>query len=437
MNGQARGAREPTLARLLAKLGGAALALTSLVALAMSSATPVPATANTAPVPDLPAARAPQVTLTTVNWGSPVSLLDPTHPGWAHLAPLAGGTGVTATIALNGLRVHSWVAHLDAPLAYGGQQPEDCRGAEIVAPAELSCVFEVLVGSGPIPLAVTFTVNGRVAGLAKGAISGGELEWDADFEVLDAAGLWTVIARDHPVVLAATTPTALRLVVTNRGTIPMRLEASQGAAAGAACSARVLVPHEQLRCQFRGVRPAQSLAGDLRQQMRVVDAVGGIGEYEARGGLATFAGTFSLSEPSAIVGKSIFVRARGLPDDRAIAVQFHIDDRAVLGTSFTRSGSLDFGFGVPALSPGRFHLNVVFDGVTVASLPFDITLMPRAPDATTPPWGLLAVPLVVCAVLLLVRRRRRLKLASRESHPTDPYPDATPATPEPEDGHPR
>jgi hypothetical protein len=437
VDGRARGAREPTLARLLAKLGGAALALTSLVALAMSNTAPVPAMANTAPVPDLPAAQAPRVTLTTVNWGSPVSLLDPTHPGWAHVAPLAGATAVTATIALNGLPVHSWVAHLDAPLAYGGQQPEDCRGAEVVAPAELSCVFEVLVGSGLIPLAVNFTVDGRVAGVAQGAISGGELEWDADFEVLDAASRWTVIARDRPVVLAATAPTALRLVVTNRGTIPMRLEASQRAAAGATCGSRILAPHEQLRCQFRGVRPAQSLSGDRRQQMRVVDAVGGIGEYEARGGLATFSGTFSLSEPSAIVGKSIVVRARGLPDDQALAVLFQIDDRAVLGTNVTRGGSREFGFKVPALPPGTFHLNVVYDGVTVASLPFDVTRVPRAPDAIPPPWGLLAVPLVGLAVLLLVRRRRPLKLASRESHPTDPYPGATPATLEPEDGHPR
>jgi hypothetical protein len=365
------------------------------------------------PVPDVPAAQAPPIRLTTVNWGSPVSLLDAAHPGWSHLAPLAGPTEITATMELRGLLVHSWVAHLDAPDAYGGQQPDDCRGSEEAAPTELSCVFDVPISSGSNPLTVTFSADGKVIGDARGAIRGGELSWDAGYEVLDATGAWSTIARDHAVSLPATARTAIRQVVTNTGTIPMRLDETGDAAS---CDTRILDPRDSVTCPLRGVRPAQSLAGDLRRELRVVDAVGGIAEFEIRGGLTTFAGTFSLSRATAVAGQAMVLRARGLPADQAFAVQYRLDDQAtLLGTSITRTGSLDYGFVVPASSPGIVRLNVVHDGITVASLPFRITRVAEAPDAAAAPWGLLAIPLAVLVGLLVVwrvRRRRRRAAAA-------------------------
>jgi hypothetical protein len=391
--------------------------------------------AGAVPLPDVPAADAPPITMTTVNWAHPVSLLDAAHPGWSHLAPLAGPTDVTATFTLRGGQVHSWVAHLDAPGAYGGEKPEDCRGAEEAAPTELTCVFKVPVSSGLNPLTVTFSADGRVLGDAEGFIHGGELQWDAGFEVLDATGSWTVIPRDQAVALPGTTPTAVREVLTNTGTIPMRVDSVP-------CPTRVLPPHAQLACPLRGVRPAQSLAGEFRRELRVIDAVGGIAEFEIRGGLTSFGGTFSLSRSTAVVGQPIVVRAHGLPVDQAFAVQYRLDDQAsLLGTSITRTGTLKYGFVVPESSPGMFRLNIVHNGVTIASLPFEVTRVPVAPDAASAPWGLLAIPLGVLVGLFVAwrvrRRRRTAATASPEPRPTDPYPDASPATREPGDVRPR
>lgn len=355
----------------------------------------------------MPAKQESAIRMTAVNWGHPSSLLDAAHPVWGHLAPLAGTTDITATIQLRGRPVHSWVAHLDAPDAYGGLQPGDCSGAEDPAPTELSCVFQVPIRSGANPLTVTFSADGDVIGDARGVIRGGELSWDAGYEILDATGAWAKIARDHAVSMPATARTAIRQVVTNTGTIPMRLDELGDAAS---CDTRIITPGERLTCPLRGVRPAQSLAGDLRRELRVVDAVGGVAEFEMRGGLTTFAGTFSLSRTIAVAGQPIVVRARGLPTDQAFAVQYRLDDRATLGTSITRTGELEYGFVVPGWLARRVHLNIVHDGIVIASLPIEVARKPMPPDAALPPWGLLAIPIAVMVVLFVawrVRRRRR------------------------------
>jgi hypothetical protein len=373
------------------------------------------------PVPDVPAAQEPAIRMTAVNWGHPSSLLDAAHPVWSHLAPLAGTTDITATIELQGRLVHGWVAHLDAPDAYGGVRPDDCSGSEEAAPTELSCVFQVPVSSGSNPLTVTFSADGNVIGDARGAIRGGELSWDAGYEILDATGHWVAIARDHAASLPATARTAIRQVVTNTGTIPMRLDESGDPAS---CDTRILAPGDRVVCPLRGVRPAQSLAGDLRRELRVVDAVGAIAEFEIRGGLSTFAGTFALSRSSAVAGQPLVVRAHGLPTDQAFAVQYRLDDQATpLGTSITRTGTLEYGFVVPASSPGTVRLNIVHDGITVASLPFRVTRVPVPPDAASAPWGLVAIPLLALVGLLVVGRVRRRRTAAM----TAPTSSATPS----------
>jgi hypothetical protein len=372
-------------------------------------------TAGTVPVPDVPATSSPAITLTVANWGHPVSLLDAAHPGWAHLAPLAGPTEVTATIQLNGVPVHRWVARLTSGTAYGGVQPEECRGAEEVAPSELTCVFEVAVSRGVNPLMVSFFGDDRAIGDAEGAISGGDLQWDAGFEILDATGRWTAIAHDHAALLPSAASTAVRVVVANTGTIPMRLEPVGSVGNEVACSRRTLQPHERLDCPWRGVRPARSLEGDFRRELRVVDAVGSIGEYEVRGGLTTFEGTFSLGASSATVGGQVVVTAAGLPTGDPFALQFRLDDEAVfLATSITRTGHLRLSFPLPSTSIGSARINVVHDGITIASLPFDVTLVPRKVDAAPPvwPWLLLLVPIVGLIVLLGLRTRRRRRRAA-------------------------
>lgn len=378
-------------------------------------------TAGAVPVPDVPAASSPAISLTVVNWGHPVSLLDAAHSGWAHLAPLAGPTEVTATIQLNGVPVHRWVAQLTSGAAYGGVQPEECRGAEEVAPSELTCVFEVAVSRGVNPLTVSFLADDRAIGDAEGAISGGDLEWDAGFEILDATGRWTAIAHDHAALLPAAASTAVRVVVANRGTIPMRLEPVGSVGNEVACSRRTLQPHERLDCPWRGVRPARSLEGDFRRELRVVDAVGSIGAYEVRGGLTTFEGTFSLGASSAAVGGEVVVSAAGLPTGDPFALQFRLDDEAVfLATSITRTGHLRLSFPLPSTSIGSARINVVHDGITIASLPFEVTRVPRKADAAAPGWPWLAVPLVLVAVALIIllrvrRSRRRSAAGSRHA----------------------
>lgn len=373
-------------------------------------------TAGAAPVPDVPAARGPAISLTVVNWRHPVSLLDAAHPGWGHLAPLAGPTEVSATIQLNGVPVHRWVVQLTSGAAYGGVQPEVCRGAEEAVPSELTCVFEVAVSQGVNPLTVIFFGDDRVIGDAEGAIRGGALQWDAGFEILDATGRWTAIAHDHAAVLPSTASTAVRVVVANNGTIPMRLEPFGSAGNDVACGSDTLQPHERLDCPWRGVRPARSLEGDFRRELRVVDAVGSTGEYEVRGGLTTFAGTFSLGASSATVGGEVVVTAAGLPTGAPFALQFRLDDEAVfLATATTRTGHLRLSFPLPSTSTGSARVNVVHDGITIASLPLDVTRVARKPDAGPPAWPWLAVPLVLVAVaviiLLRVRRSRRRSAA--------------------------
>lgn len=419
---------------------GAVLAVAVAVALALSGAVAdggAPGHPAVGPlVPDVPSAQnTAAITLTTVNWGQPVSLRDPEHLGWGHLAPQAGPTDVTARIELRGQLVHDWVASLVSDSAFGGVQPADCRGSEEAAPVELSCTFAVPVSLGVNVLTVTFRGDGRVVGQTQGWIGGGDLQWDAGFEILDATGRWTPIARDHAAALPATASTAVREVLTNTGTIPMRVDPAGDPAVAARCGTRILQPQQRLVCPWRGVRPARSLAGDFRRELRVVDAVGGIAEYEVRGGLTTFPGTFALGAPSVAVGQVVVVSATGLPTGGAFALQFRIDDApTVSGTSITRNGHTRLSFPLPRGAIGPTRVDVVHDGITIASLPFEVTRVPRPPDAPPPAWPLLLLLLVpIAAVGLLMRRRRRRRgITGSPARPlADPYPDASPATPEP------
>lgn len=374
--------------------------LTRVAALLLAGAAWVPVAGP--PQPDLPGAPPISVSMTAVNDGRAVSLLDPARPVWAHLAPTGAVAEVTATVDLHGTSIHRWVAHLDAPDAFQGVTPVDCRGDEEAPPKNVTCRFKVQAASGVNRLNFHFSADdGRVDVEAEGTITGGRFDWDASWEVLDATGQWSSIDREKTISLPATLSSALRYVVTNTGDIPFR--ATNG------CDDRLVTAHAQLVCLERGVRTAQSLSRDYHELLRLVDVVGATAEPDIRTSIRSFAGIFSLAAPSVTVGQRVQVTADGLPNDSAFALQFRIDDEPLLvGTRTTRTGSTRLSFPLPSTSQGTAHLEVIHDGLAIASLPFDVTLVPRKVDAAAPVWPWLSIPFVLLvgvAVIAGLRRR--------------------------------
>lgn len=371
--------------------------------------------------PDLPTGSGLSVTMTVINDGHPVSLLDQAHPGWAHTG-IGDVEKVTATVHLAGASVHQWRSHLDAPDAFQGLVLQDCHGAEQAPPDEISCVFPVSVAPGLNQVHFTFTADdGRVQADAVGWLMGGELSWSADWEVLDATGQWSAITRDQAIDLPATLSSALRYVVINTGSTPFRV--TNG------CDDKQLAAGARLVCPVRGVRPVQSLAGAYRQRLRLDDAVGSTAEADIDTVIRAFAGIFSLDRTSVVVGRSVQVRSSGLPTGSGFALEYRLDQQPVLvGTTTTRDGSALVSFPVPGTSPGTVHVQIEHDGLTIASLPVDVTLVPRV-DAAAPAWPWLLLLLVPAAgSIVLLRRRAIRRQASREPPDSGPYPDATPAT---------
>ena len=264
----------------------AALLLAAGLGVPTVGAFPVPADAAPAgpPQPDLPGGSTISVSMTTQNDGHAVSLLDPAHPAWAHLAPTGAVARVTATVELGGTAIHQWVAHLDAPDAFQGITPADCRGEEEAPPQQVSCTFAVQAASGVNRLEFRFTADhGAVNARADGTITGGQFDWDADWQVLDAAGHWSAVAGRQAVSLPATLTSALRYVITNTGDIPFR--------ATNACDDRLVTARTRLVCVERGMRPAQSLARDYHEQLRLVDVVGATAEPEIEASIRSVAGS--------------------------------------------------------------------------------------------------------------------------------------------------
>jgi len=264
----------------------AALLLAAGLGVPMVGAFPMPADAAPGgpPQPDLPGGSAISVSMTTQNDGHAVSLLDPAHPAWAHLAPTGAVARVTATVDLRGTAIHQWVAHLDAPDAFQGITPADCRGEEEAPPQQVSCTFAVQAASGVNRLRFRFTADhGAVNAQADGTITGGQFDWDAGWQVLDAAGHWSAVAGRQTVSLPATLTSALRYVVTNTGDIPFRATNS--------CDDRLVTAHTRLVCVERGMRPAQSLARDYHEQLRLVDVVGATAEPDIEASIRSVAGS--------------------------------------------------------------------------------------------------------------------------------------------------
>ncbi|MDP9027246.1 MAG: hypothetical protein M3N46_06770 [Actinomycetota bacterium] len=396
------------------------------------------------PTPNVPSGTPPTIAMTTINWSGRASLLDPARPAWGHLAGSSASSDIEVKVVLNGLTLHESDIELSAPDAFTGPLQTHCIGDESVPPAELDCHFQVPVSGGANRIHARVTADGRVIATADGVLHGGALNWKAGYEVLDATGAWSAVARDQAVTVLATEQTALRYVIQNTGTIPMRL--SNG------CSSRSLAPGRSVTCPLRGVRPAQSLAGEYDTSLRLEDAVGATAAFDIRTGIRTFAGTFALDATTIAPHGVIVLSGSGLPTGSAFALQFRIDDEPViLGTSTTRSGITRLAFPLPSTSLGAAHLNVTHDGLTIASLPFRVSSTTPTPDAG-PPFALILIPTAVLVAVLAawrVRRRRRRAAAdaagpagapareSPESRPTDSYPGASPATPEHEDARPR
>ena len=374
---------------------------------------------------DLASTSGLSITMTVVNDGHPVSLLDETHPGWAHTG-IGKADRVTVTVHLGGTSVHQWRSHLEAPDAFQGLALQDCRGDEEVPPQEISCVFPVSTALGLNQLHFTFTADdGRVEADAVGWLMGGELGWSAGWEVLDATGQWSEIARDQVIELPATLSSSLRYVVINSGSTPFRVING--------CDDKVVLISAQLICPVRGVRPVQSLAGAYQQRLRIEDAVGGTAEADLDTTIHAFTGIFSLDRTSVVVGQPVKVRAVGLPTGADFPLQYRLDQEPVLvGTTTSQNGSALLTFPVPGTSPGTVHVQIEHNGLAVASLPIDVTLVPRKPDDAAPVWPWLLLLLVPLAgVIVLLRRRAVRARVSREPPDPGPYPDASPARREP------
>lgn len=352
------------------------------------------------------------ISMTAQNDGHATSLLDPAHPVWAHLAPTGAVTDVTATVDLEGTAIHEWVAHLDTPDAFQGVTPVDCTGDEEAPPRQVSCHFAVQAASGVNRLQFHFSADhGRVDVGAQGVITGGQFDWDAGWQVLDATGHWSAITRQQPVLLPATMTSALRYVVANTGDIPFRV--TNG------CQHRVIAAGAELICLERGVRSVQSLARDYHELLRLKDAVGATAEPDILASIRSFAGVFGLESSSVTVGQNVVVNASGLPQDEPFALQYRLDGESVrVGSTSGRAGRAQFTFPLPTMPPGTVQLEIIHNGLAIASLPVDVSRTPRHPDDPPPAWLVPAAVIasacvVVSAVLmiLLARRRRQRRSA--------------------------
>ena len=352
------------------------------------------------------------ISMTAQNDGHASSLLDPAHPVWAHLAPTGAVTDVTATVDLGGTPIHEWVAHLDTPDAFQGVTPVDCTGDEEAPPRQVSCHFAVQAASGANRLQFHFSADhGRLEVGAQGVITGGQFDWDAGWQVLDATGHWSAITRQQPVLLPATMTSALRYVVANTGDIPFRV--TNG------CQHRVIAARAELICLERGVRSVQSLARDYHELLRLKDAVGATAEPDILASIRSFAGVFGLESSSVTVGQNVVVNASGLPRDEPFALQYRLDGESVrVGSTSGQAGRAQFTFPLPTMPPGTVQLEVIHNGLAIASLPVDVSRTPRHPDDPAPAWLVPAAVIasacvVMSAVLmiLLARRRRRRRSA--------------------------
>jgi MYXO-CTERM domain-containing protein len=354
------------------------------------------------PSSDLPSASgsgSPSgISLTAVNDGRPASLLDAAHPVWGHADP-ATPTPVTVAAFVPDGQAHLWTITVDLPNAPGGGASVSCAGGGVEPRAQVGCVVSIPLALGLNLVEVTAVIDGRTVASADGIILGGALAAEALYEVLDATGHWTSLAADQAVTLPATEQTGLRYVVINTGTIPFRLVGG--------CDDRPLLEHQRVTCPVRGVRPAQSVAGRYRHHLEIRDVVGASRSFELRAALGTFSGAFSLSATTAVTGQQLIVRGVGLPSNGPFAVQYRLDEQAVpIGTSTTSAGAIRYGFVLRPASPGPAHLNIEHDGVTIASLPFEVTRTPVAPAPAPPPWAFSLLGLAALGAILLWRRRR-------------------------------
>jgi len=387
-------------------LTGAASALLALGLLGFPGAAADAADADPATHVERAGSHPLTVTMTAENDGHAASLLDPAHPVWAHLAPTGAVTDVTTTVHLDGTAIHEWVAHLDTPDAFQGVTPVDCRGDEEAPPRDVSCHFAVQAASGVNRLQFHFSADhGQVDVETDGAITGGQFDWDAGWQVLDATGRWSATTREQPVLLPATMTSALRYVVTNTGDIPFRV--TNG------CDHRVIAARAELVCLERGVRSVQSLARVYHELLTLRDAVGATAEPDILASIRSFAGVFALESSSVTVGQNVVVNASGLPRDQPFVLQYRLGGEWVrVGTTIRRAGSAQFTFPLPTVPLGTTQLEIVHNGLAIARLPVEVSRTPRRPDDPPPAWLVPAAVIasacaVVIAVLLIVGARRR------------------------------
>ncbi len=335
-----------------------AVALAAAASLGFVMAVSGAATAGASTAPDL------GITVTTNNDGHSVSLLDPDNPPWGEAGD-ALHNPVTAQFSLRTPTPVHWKIAFVVRLVGTEMGQTSCDGDSFSSPARTGCTVKIPMGGGVNTVEVTVSIEGTPIESVTGFIRGGTVAADVGYELRDATGRWTSVAHDQNVALPATMQTALRYAIVNVGTIPFRV--TEG------CSDRLLQPHQQLTCTMRGVRPAQSLAGEYRQHVAVRDLAGHPLALELRGSVTAFSGAFALSRGSAVTGQPIVVTLKGLPSDGAFAVQYRLDEQDVpLGTSTTRAGTIRYGFVVRGLSVGPARLNIEHDGVTIASLPFEV-----------------------------------------------------------------
>lgn len=252
------------------------LAVSVALALALATSAVAPA----APIagdrlPDAPIGGDPRISVTVVNWGEPVTLLDQSQPAWAHLAANAAPTNVTVTVRTDGDIFRGYVLKLTAPDAFGGSQDFVCSDQYQVIESEVQCTFPVPVTRGVNDLYVVFQAGNMDDGLqAHGQLRGAELQVVTLVEVKTADAGWTSVSEARPVTLKGSQTSALRYRLLNTGDIPFQV--SNG------CQSGTVYPDQQLLCTLRGPRPGYALAGIYDERIRLEDPAGGQASFELK-----------------------------------------------------------------------------------------------------------------------------------------------------------
>jgi hypothetical protein len=263
---------------------GIAATLTLVASASIAQAALPPRPAPT-PDPSLTAATEPSadpgVSVTIVNWGKPVSIVNSKHKAWAHLSASSTPVEVTVRVDPGDQPFQGYLVTLGTPDAFEGPPVQYCADefTRFAADSTVQCTFQVPISPGPNRIDVDFHSGSVPTHLyAHGVVYGGDLKVSARIQVLESSGEWQDLSEREVYTSPGSQSSSIRYLVFNSGEIPFMAER--------ACTHQLVLPGSFFTCVLRGPRPMYALAGAYKVPIELVDPAGGDAVFGLHGVLA-------------------------------------------------------------------------------------------------------------------------------------------------------